>query len=150
MKQQTLIFVLVAIIAAGVGFFGGMQYQQNAQQSAFGYPQMMGQNRTGNNRPNGMMNGTRSGMRPVNGEIIAVDATSITVKNADGSSRIVILSEKTAINNEVAASRDDLKVGTKISAFGSDNSDGSMTALSVQLNPIGRRIETSTTPTPTK
>ncbi len=72
------------------------------------------------------------------GEITSVDDKSITVKNQDGSSKIVILSDKTEINKASEAAKTDLKIGEKVSAFGTTNSDGSVTAQNIQLNPITR------------
>jgi hypothetical protein len=77
----------------------------------------------------------------VNGEIIAADEKSITVKLQDGSSKIVLLSDKTEINKTASTTKEDLKVGEKVAAFGTENSDGSVTAQSVQLNPRFRGIE---------
>jgi ribosomal protein S1 len=81
----------------------------------------------------------------VNGEIIGVDEKSITVKMQDGSSRIVILSEKTEINKAASGTKDDLKVGERVAVFGQENSDGSVTAQNIQLNPMFRG---GPTPTP--
>ncbi|MEK9143770.1 MAG: hypothetical protein AAB481_04050, partial [Patescibacteria group bacterium] len=74
-NNVTLIVAIVAtlIIAGGAGFFGGMKYQENRRGSLarqFGGGQM--------NR-NGLAAG-RQGFRPVAGEIISSDATSVTVK----------------------------------------------------------------------
>ena len=82
----------------------------------------------------------RGGMfgRPVSGEITAVDANSVTVKLADGGSKIVILSEKTTVNKASESSKEDLKEGVKVAAFGSENADGSVTASNIQINPVER------------
>lgn len=53
----------------------------------------------------------------------------------DGSSKIVLFSDFTTYNKTSEGSKSDLKVGEKIAVFGTDNSDGSVTAQSVQLNP---------------
>lgn len=76
--------------------------------------------------------------RPVNGEIISADEKSVTVKLPDGGSKIVILSEKTSINKAAEATKEDLKVGEKVAVFGSENTDGSVTAQNIQLNPQPR------------
>jgi hypothetical protein len=81
-------------------------------------------------------NGARAGLRPVTGEILSADTNSITVKLQDGSSSIVLLSSKTTINKAATASAADLTVGERVSAFGQANADGSMTATSVQINPM--------------
>jgi hypothetical protein len=133
-KQNTLVItILVVIIVGAGGFFAGMKYQQG-QRGQFG-GRMMGGNQQGNNN-----NGNRMGFRPVNGDIIASDDKSITVKASDGSSKIVLVSQTTTINKAAIATKDDLKVGEKVAVFGQTNSDGSVTAQNIQLNPIQRNL----------
>jgi ribosomal protein S1 len=88
--------------------------------------------------------GSGLGLRPVSGEIISQDDKSITVKLQDGSSRIVILSDQTEINKTSEGSKEDLKTGERITTFGTENSDGSVTAQNVQLNPQIRVFNGST------
>lgn len=126
-KVNIAIVILAVIIASGVGFFTGMKYQQSRRPSFF---RQFG---TGQGARNGQ--GVRGGFRPVQGEIISTDEKSITVKLADGSSKIIILSENTQINKAARAGKDELKVGEKVAIFGTENSDGSITAQNIQLNP---------------
>ncbi len=132
MKNSTVIIaILVAIIVGGGAFLGGMKYQQSRQRSNF--RQFMGQ--PGQRLGNG---GGRLGFRPVNGEIISSDDKSITVKLQDGSSKIVLISDQTLINKAAEANKKDLKAGEKVTVFGQENSDGSITAQNIQINPISR------------
>jgi len=131
MKNLNIILIILIFVAGAGGFFGGMKYQQSkrpvfVRQSGNGVQGV----RTGN--------GDRQGFRPVNGEIISSDEKSITVKLQDGSSKIVLMSDNTAINKADQASRDELKAGTKVAVIGQENSDGTVTAQSIQLNPITR------------
>lgn len=131
MKNLNIILIILIVVAGVGGFAGGVKYQEGKQRSNF--KQFSGNQlgaRTGN--------GNRQGFRPVNGEIISSDEESITVKLQDGSSKIVLVSDNTAINKADQASRDELKAGTKVAVFGQENSDGSVTAQSIQLNPILR------------
>lgn len=134
MKNNLILTVIVAIVVGAGAFFGGMKYQQSKQpaflrQFAGGQGARIGQ-------------GNRQGFRPVNGEIISADDKSITVKLQDGSSKIVLLSDKTEINKASQGTKEDLKVGEKVAAFGQENSDGSVTAQNIQLNPILRGGQT--------
>ena len=149
MKNNYLVTVILVIVFAGAGFYGGMKYQQS-KANPTGGQFSGGQGLTRNGRGG---SGNRTGFRPVNGEIISSDNGSITVKLQDNTSRIVILSSKTLINKAATATIADLKVGEKVAVFGVDNIDGSVTAQNIQLNPIERMggiIRPSGAPTGTK
>jgi hypothetical protein len=62
----------------------------------------------------------------------------MTVKIADGSSKIVLLGASVTVSKTSDGSKDDLKTGAKVGVFGTDNSDGSVTAQNIQLNPTFR------------
>ncbi len=137
-KTHLAITALILVVVAGAGgFFGGMKFQQSRRNTLF--------TQTGNGN-GGMMRGTTGtrngpasprlgGFRPVAGEIIKSDDTSITVKLADGSSKIVLITEKTDIRKTNQGAKNDLTTGTQVAVFGSDNPDGSVTAQNVQINP---------------
>lgn len=130
MKNKSLIItIIVGLALGGIGFFGGIKYEQSKVPSfARNFNgQRMGVNGNGANRA--------TGSRSVTGEILSTDDKSVTVKLTDGSSKIVLLSDSTQINEATTAAKTDLKVGTKVAAFGTQNSDGSVTAQSIQINP---------------
>ena len=77
--------------------------------------------------------GSGSGM--VSGEIIDKDETSITVKQADESTKIILLSENTGVSKTSEGSVDDLKAGETVMIFGQENPDGSISAANIQLSP---------------
>lgn len=144
MNNQWIITVVLVVVVGSGGFFAGMKYQQNKQPTftrQLGNGQMV---RSGNNQA--QTNGTSQimGFRPVNGEIIALDDKSITVKLQDGSSKIVVLSEKTSINQASEATKEELKTGEQVAVFGMENADGSVTAQTIQLNPQFRGQSTAT------
>jgi len=132
--KKGLIVTIVAVLFGIGGFFAGMKYQQSKQRSVA--RQFLGQmgGRQG-------VSTNRLGFRPVNGEIISADDKSITVKLQDGSSKIVIVSANTQINKAEQANKEDLKVGEKVAVFGQENSDGSVTAQNIQINPLLRGRE---------
>ncbi len=121
MNKNLIFGILILVFAAG-GFYGGMKYQQSKTISPERFQRQ--NNQTANN------------MRPVNGEILSVDDQSVTVKLMDGSSKIVLITTSTTINKTDPATRSDLKVGESVAAFGIANSDGTVTANSIQLNPM--------------
>lgn len=127
MKNNLLLTIIVAIVVGAAAFFGGVKYQENKT------PQRDWQRQGGQ-----FQNIGRNNLRPVNGEIISTDEESITVKLNDGSSKIVLLSEKTTMNKASEAAKTDLKKGEKVAVFGTENSDGSVTAQNIELNPVLR------------
>jgi hypothetical protein len=136
MKNNYLITTILIVIFAGVGFYGGMKYQQS-QKGNFSGQLADGQGMLRNNRMGTGVN-NRGGLRPIAGDIISADEKSITVKLQDDSSKIVLINDKTVINKAQTVTKSELKVGEKVSVFGSTNTDGSVTAQNIQLNPIQR------------
>lgn len=130
--------VLLILVFGAVGFFAGMKYQQSKTTSFAG--QFAGGQGGLRNGRTGVGTGNRVGFRPVAGEIISADDKSITVKLQDDSSKIVLINDKTVINEAQTVNKSELKVGEKVSVFGSENTDGSVTAQNIQLNPISRGI----------
>lgn len=119
-----VITIVVALVVSALAFFGGMQYQKSQRGSFAGrFGGQGGFARTGD----------AQGTRPVSGSILSQDANSITVKMPDGSTKIVILSDKTAINKASAGAKSDLTTGAKVAVFGTQNSDGSITAQVISL-----------------
>lgn len=138
MKNNYLPMIIIAVLVAAGAFFAGMKYQESKRSnlsSQFGEFQ---RNRTGGIAGMSGANGNRMDVRPVNGDIISSDDKSITVKMTDGSSKIILVSDKTQINKAEKATLADLKTGEKVAVFGSKNSDGSVTAQNIQLNPVLR------------
>ncbi|MEO8581183.1 MAG: DUF5666 domain-containing protein [Patescibacteria group bacterium] len=134
MSVSPIALALIVIVVGAGAFFGGTKYQQKKTAQFAGRfggaPGSLG-NRGGQGRP-------VQNIRPVNGEIISADEKSITVKLIDGSTKIVLLSDSTTINKAADATKSDLKAGEQVGVFGAQNSDGSVTAQSIQLNPMFR------------
>ena len=122
-SKNLIIAILLVLVAGGAGFFAGMKYQQSRRPN-------FARNFQGASRPDGAIN-----FKPVAGEILSSDNKSITVKLADGSSKIVLISDSTQINQATTAISVDLKTGITVAAYGTANSDGSVTAQNIQINP---------------
>ena len=144
--NKQIITIIIAIAVGALSFFGGMKYQESKSvNNRFGanLQNMRGQQ----NGQTGQSQTRRGGFRPVMGEIINQDENSITVKLVDGSSKIVLLSEKTTYNKAETATKTDLKKGERVNVFGTENTDGSVTAQNIQLNPLLNGMERRLNPT---
>lgn len=159
--MKKLLPIIIALILFGGGaFYGGMRYGQNnppageaagkkggqfsgadlqnlspeERQARFGQMGMGGTGQRGG--------GGNRGGNFVSGEIIAKDDKSITVKLRDarqsdgqGGSKIVFFSDTTEISKFASGAPTDLEIGKTISVNGKANSDGSITAQTIQLRP---------------
>jgi len=128
-KNSLIITGIVALLVGILGFYGGVLYQKS-QKTTFSGRSADLSSRQGTlpNRQNGV-----TGNRPVIGEVISVDADSITVKTQDNGSKIVIVSNSTKINKTSEGSRSDLTTGSQVTVIGSENSDGSLTAQNISV-----------------
>ena len=79
--------------------------------------------------------GGAAGGSAVMGTVLSQDAQSITVSLRNGGSQIIFLSGSTSVMKSVAGATTDIAVGQNIVATGTTNSDGSLTATSVQIRP---------------
>ncbi len=145
-NNQLLVLALVALLFGGAGFFGGTTYQKSQVSALRGGNGAAFAGRTGG--PG--QTGTRRMGGQVMGDIISADSNSVTVKLADGSSKIALITNNTSIVNSVSATTTDLKVGARVAVFGATNTDGSVTAQSVQLNPMIRTATSTPSAQPTK
>lgn len=127
------IMILVAVIIAAGSFYGGTLYA-GTQKTAGGANQRNGAGFAGGARPGGGAN--RSGAGFVTGSIIKSDATTITVKMRDGSSKIIYLSDATTVGKTVAGTKSDLAIGDNVMVNGKANADGSVVADNVAIRPV--------------
>ena len=144
MKNSLIISAIVSLFIGGVAFAGGTVYQKNKDAvlaAAFQGTGFSGAPNTAIGTRGGL-GGRRAGGPLTSGQIIGKDSQSITVKQQDGSTKIVYISQTTTILNTTASSLDNLTVGKQVSANGTANSDGSIAATNIQLRPI------ATSPTP--
>ena len=134
MNRNTLLGGLVlAVIIASAAFYGGMTYakSQVPSRGQFANGQFTGTGAAGARGARGGTGGFTAG------EILSKDATSITIKMQEGGTKIVLVSTSTQIMKSASGTLDDLSTGTNVVVTGSSNSDGSVTAQSVQIRPAG-------------
>jgi hypothetical protein len=133
MKKNLIILIIAIIVAGGAGFFGGTQYQKSTgtKVAANGF------NRAGFA---GMATGQRTGTRNAangsgftSGQILAKTDNSLTIKLASGGSEIVFLAPSSQIMQSSTTTIANLNVGQSVMVTGTANSDGTVTAKTVQV-----------------
>jgi len=169
MKKLFLITLMVAIIVAAGAFFGGMTFQKSRDSlaglsgqdltkkmqqlglSGNGFGGDLGSrnfngNINGRNFPGGGFMVRNGGGGFTNGEIIRADSSSLTIKQQDGSTKTVYYSSSTTVSKMATGTTADLSVGTNVTANGTANSDGSVTATTIQIRPAGTDTPQDTPP----
>lgn len=133
--KKTASIIIAIIVVGGATFYGGMKYQEikttNIQNLSPEARRQMFQQSGGTALGRNL--GARAGGGFTTGEIIAKDDTSITVKLRDGGSKIIFVSTTAEITKSVKGSSNDLEVGKTVSVGGKQNTDGSVTAETVQV-----------------
>jgi len=128
-KNQTIIiFIVIAILIGAGAFYGGMFYGKSQSRPA-NFRNFAGKAPDGNFR--GPANG--NGQNFINGEILSLDDKSITVKIPNNGSKIIFYSQSTSVSKTVDGAISDLKVGDNIMASGDSNTEGSITAKTIQI-----------------
>src|SRR4030042_6243247 len=130
MKNNTVI--IIAIISLALGFGGGYlfkNYQVGKMRPNFG-------GQLGDRQRNGQVPTAGFGGMTL-GEVISLDEKSMTVKMQDGGTKMIILGDSTIYTKTQNIERSELSIGNQVRVSGNANSDGSITAHNVQINPLG-------------
>lgn len=149
-NNNFLVPVIVAVVVGVLAFYSGVKYQESQATSGVNSAQyLQGQNTNGQRRfgsagGRGLMGGATIG------QIVSVDPTSITIKLKDGSSKIVNIASSTKISKTDVVTQSSLVTGLNVAIIGSVNSDGSITARLVQLNPQVRQKGLNVSPSATQ
>ncbi|OGG74273.1 hypothetical protein A3A37_03055 [Candidatus Kaiserbacteria bacterium RIFCSPLOWO2_01_FULL_52_36] len=136
MNKRVVAWTVGIVVIAGAAFYGGMTYGKSITpvRGQVGNGQFIG-------GPNGMrgagVRGSMSGSGFTAGEIISKDTGSITVKMQDRSTKIVLIATSTQVMKSTTGSSNDLTTGANVTVTGTANSDGSVSAQSVQIRPAG-------------
>lgn len=140
MKQKMTLPVLILIavvvlITVGAGsFYAGTKYTSAKRFSVFAKGDFgPGMQQGANSTIRRVGQGQGGGM--VNGDILSLDAKSLTVKTRDGGSKIVLFASSTEIGKFVSGAISDLTSGQNVMVVGKTNNDGSVTAQSIQIRP---------------
>lgn len=151
MQKTLMAILLTAVVVGGGSFWGGIKYGQSAKSAAGrgGFANLSSEERqqrlqelgAGVGGFRGGRGGGQGGSGFTSGEVISKDDKSVTIKLRDGGSKIVFLSGSTEVSRFVEGTLSDLEIGKNISVDGTVNSDGSVTAQTVQLRPVPNRAQ---------
>jgi hypothetical protein len=130
-KYKIHIVWVVAVIAALAGGFVWGQSMGSGSRS--GFAGAGGAFSSSTRR----MTGATNGGGFVSGEVTAMDSSSITLQLPTGSSEVVFYSSSTSVTEPTVVPVSKLAVGTNVMIGGTTNSDGSLTAQSIQVRAAG-------------
>jgi hypothetical protein len=128
--------VVAVILISGTSFFAGAKFGGKggrgnfAGRGQFGDGQMM--QRGGATGVPGQGN-QKSRLNFIDGELLSSGAGTMTIKLTDGGSKIILVSSSTQVMKTTAGAISDLQVGNRLMVNGDTNSDGSVTAKTIQL-----------------
>lgn len=144
-KKIIPLIIIVAVVVGGGAFFAGMKYGQSKAPRGFSQADLQGmrdlspaerqQRLQQMGGGSGRMAGGQIGSGSANGEIIAKDEKSITVKLRDGGSKIVFFASSTEVGKFMDGTSNDLEIGKTVVVNGTAGQDGSIIAKSIQLRP---------------
>jgi len=125
------ITIIALVIGIGVGYLGANTLRPTVTQNT------RGNFVAGANGGNfGSMRGAAGAAGGLlSGTVAKQDAGSLTLNTRDGSSHVVLITPATTVQKSVGGSLSDVVVGNTIIVTGSTNSDGSISASSIQLRP---------------
>lgn len=127
--NKTVILTIILIIAAGIGgFFVGKSH--HSSRYTFGYTSAGFAARRNIGNPN---------IQAIRGKIISSSNGVLTISLLGGNSKLVVIGSNTTITKSSTASASDLTAGNQVMVLGAINSDGSITAKSIQINPAYNR-----------
>ncbi|MDP2951151.1 MAG: hypothetical protein Q8N55_02075 [bacterium] len=156
MQSKTLIIFVALFLVGGVsGFFGGTQYQKSKSPLSGAFGNLTGEQRAQRfgamagsiASDSGQRRGLAEGQTAVSGEVISKDATSLTIKLPDNSSKIILLTNDVPVRQTTESNIESVEVGESVIVQGQQNQDGSVTAQSIQSGISNFAFQASTTPT---
>jgi len=148
-KKTLLVSCVLLVVVVGAGsFYGGMVYGKSSSKGSFAgnfNPEQLGANVAGMGQKGTRVNGTGmtgAGGGFVLGEVISQDEQSITLKLQEAGTKIIFFSSSTQVTKTQEGSISNISVGESLTVTGKTNTDGSITAQSIQIRPstpmIGR------------
>lgn len=149
MKKEYIVFSIILVLVAGASFYGGIKYQESKVGNRFA--QMQGQMPQGQRQGIGTSNTNRQKGGLIGGEVLSVDDKSMVLKDRSGGSKIIFFSGATQYLKSDSGTISDVTTGSNITVIGDQNTDGSVTAKTIQIVPqVQGGIPTNTQQKPVK
>jgi Domain of unknown function (DUF5666) len=138
---QIIIGVIILVVASGASFYGGMVYGEGRAQAARtaagrfagGFNGGFNNGQGGQGAQGGQ--GQRGG---VFGQITEIGDSYLVVTDNNGKQTKIQVTDTTLIEKNASVKLTDLATGDSVIVSGSQASDGTYTARSVQVSPAGR------------
>ncbi len=141
--------LVLAVILIGASFFAGTKYAESRSPAgnrfAAGQPGGAGRGAFGAAPGAGGQAGAAgrnmfrgaggAGGNMTAGEVSKIENGMLTLKTADGGSRLIVMSSSTKVMQMSEINLDALKATTPVMIMGTANSDGSVTAATIQIRP---------------
>jgi hypothetical protein len=132
LNKNTLPSILISLVLGlGAGYYIGTHHTTMQAGLARG-----GTGQGGADRRGGFARGGPNGDM-INGDVVSLSDNILTVKGRDGGSRVILFTGSTKVSKSVAGEKADVKEGASVLILGKQNSDGSVTADTVQIRPTG-------------
>jgi len=132
-KKQLPFFIVIAVILMVISFYSGRISAPKIEENNFNnYANQGGRLSNMSNVPGAGL--SRSGGNKANmlsGELISKDENNLTIKLPDGGSKIIFFSPTTVVSQLSTSTVDSLDIGQNIIANGTLNSDGSLSAFTI-------------------
>src|SRR5579859_7318858 len=133
--NKNIIFGIILVVVAGGAFWGGIAYATSGTPTST-RGQFTGAGGAGGFAGRGGAGRTGGGFTA--GTIVSSGNGSISIQSMMSSStEIVLVGNSTQVFKTVSGSQSDLTPGANVVITGTPNSDGSMTAQSIQIRPAG-------------
>lgn len=134
-KNHLIGVAIVTIMVGGASFYAGTAYGKGQTPTRGNFAGQFTNGAGGGFAGRGMRG---AGGEFTAGEIISASNGSVSIKMQNGSStEIVLVGASTQIFKSVTGTAGDLSVGKNVVVTGTQNSDGSLTAQSIQIRSAG-------------
>lgn len=146
-KKHLTTWIIITVVLVAVAFYAGGAHAKRSLSKNMGQAGALFAE--GGQRGGRQMGRFGAGAGFVTGSVLSKDDTSMTVKMRDGSSKIVLYTGTTQVLKSTTGAATDVVVGGQVSIQGAQNSDGSITAQSIQIRPDMPAVSTPTGTVPT-